>query len=91
MERLNAMASVGIEAELRVDNDHEDDVVVVSWTNMLVHEEGFMEDFSFERLTDVAVRMLDVGGQAPPRAVAALDRDIANIGGSIATAVRDGS
>jgi len=61
MDRIDALVSIGFDATVRVDADHEDDVVVVSWSDMLVHEEGLMEDFAFERSTEVAVRMLDVG------------------------------
>ena len=62
MERLGALVSIGFEAELRVDEDHDDDVVVVGWNDMINYEDDeFTEDFAFERATEVAVRMLDVG------------------------------
>ncbi|MDQ2709185.1 MAG: TIR domain-containing protein [Actinomycetota bacterium] len=63
VERVRALASLGFEHEVRPDADHDDDdVLVVRWSDMIRHDEGsFAEDFSFERATEVAVAMLDVG------------------------------
>jgi hypothetical protein len=62
VERIRAMASLGFEHELRPDADHgNDDVLVVRWTDMIHYDDDFVEDFSYERATEVAVAMLDVG------------------------------
>lgn len=62
IECLRAMASLGFDYEVRTVADHEDDVLVVRWTDMRAYDEGsLVENFSFERATEVAVVMLDVG------------------------------
>jgi hypothetical protein len=62
MERLGGMVSIGFEAELRPSDDHDDEVVVVTWSDMIHYsDDEFTEGFAFERSTEVAIRMLDVG------------------------------
>lgn len=61
MERLRAMASLGFEEEIRSDEDHLEDVVVVRWLDTMTYDDDFTNAFSHERAIEVAVRMLDVG------------------------------
>lgn len=61
IERLRAMASLGFEEEIRSDEDHLEDVVVVRWLDTMTYDDDFTNDFSHERAIEVAVRMLDVG------------------------------
>jgi len=64
IERLRAMTSLGIEQEIRPDADHDgDDMVVVRWIDTLLHDDDdeVAQEFSFERSTEIAVKMLDVG------------------------------
>ena len=62
MERLRGLHSLGFEEEMREDEEeHGDDVVVVRWSDTIRHDNEFTEEFSFERSTEVAVTMLDVG------------------------------
>jgi hypothetical protein len=55
------MTSIGFEQEIRADEDHGDDVIVVRWIDTVSYEEEFTSAFADERATEVAVRMLDVG------------------------------
>jgi hypothetical protein len=61
VERLRAMASIGFEEEIRSDEEHGDDVLVVRWVDTITYEDDFTVDFADGRATEVAVRMLDVG------------------------------
>lgn len=61
IESLQAMTSIGFEEEIRSDEDHGDDVLVVRWVDTVSYEDDFTSDFADERATEVAVRMLDVG------------------------------
>jgi hypothetical protein len=61
VERLRAMASIGFEEEIRFDEEHGDDVLVVRWVDTITYEDGFTVDFADGRATEIAVRMLDVG------------------------------
>lgn len=62
VERLRAMSSLGIEQEVRVDEDHDgDDMIVVRWLDLMTYDDEFTEDFSHENATGVAVAMFDVG------------------------------
>lgn len=61
IEQLRAMTSLGFEQEVRPDEDHGDDVIVVRWIDTVSYGDDLIADFAEERATDVAVRMLDVG------------------------------
>ena len=61
VETMRAMASIGFEQEIRPDEDHGDDVLVVRWIDTVSYKDDFTTDFADERATEVAVRMLDVG------------------------------
>ncbi len=61
VERLRAMASIGFEEEIRSDEEHGDDVLVVRWVDLIAYEDDFTIDFADEKATEVAVQMLDVG------------------------------
>jgi hypothetical protein len=61
IERLRAMASLGFEVEIRSDEDHAEDVVVVRWVDTMTYDDDFIDDFAHERSIKVAVGMLDVG------------------------------
>ena len=61
VERMRAMASIGFEEEIRSDEEHGDDVLVVRWTDTITYEDDLTIDIANERATEVAVRMLDVG------------------------------
>ena len=61
VETMRAMASIGFEQEIRPDEDHGDDVLVVRWIDTISYKDDFTIDFAEERATEVAVRMLDVG------------------------------
>jgi hypothetical protein len=61
VERMRAMASIGFEEEIRSDDEHGDDVLVVRWVDTITYEDDFTNDFAYERATEVAVRMLDLG------------------------------
>ena len=56
------MTSLGFEQEIRRDEDHGDDVLVVRWVDTMRYDDNEVaEEFSFERPTEIAVTMLDVG------------------------------
>lgn len=61
VDSLQGMASIGFGEELRPDEEHGDDVVVVRWADTITYDDEFVADFSDERATEVAVRMLEVG------------------------------
>jgi hypothetical protein len=61
VERMRAMASIGFEEEIRSDEEHGDDVLVARWVDTITYEDDFTNDFAYERATEVAVRMLDLG------------------------------
>jgi hypothetical protein len=56
------MTSLGFEQEIRTAQDHDDDVIVVRWSDTMNYsDDEFVEEYAFETATEVAVRMLDVG------------------------------
>jgi hypothetical protein len=61
VESLKGMASLGFEQEIGSDEDHGDDIIVVRWIDTMNYDDDTTADFSYERATEVAVRMLDVG------------------------------
>ena len=61
VESLRGMTSLGFEEEIRSDDDHGDDVIVVRWIDTITYDDAFTSDFADDRATEVAVRMLDVG------------------------------
>ena len=62
IERVRGMTSLGFEQEIRRDEDHGDDVLVVRWVDTMRYDDNEVaEEFSFERPTAIAVTMLDVG------------------------------
>jgi hypothetical protein len=61
IDSLKGMAALGFEQEIRPDEDHGDDVIVVRWVDAITHDDEYTDEFSHERATEVAVRMLDVG------------------------------
>jgi hypothetical protein len=62
VERVRAMTSLGFEQEVRPDEDHGDDVLVVRWLDTMRYDDNEVaEEFSIERPTEIAVTMLDVG------------------------------
>ena len=61
VESLKNMASLGFEQEIRPDQDHGDDVIVVRWADAIAYGDDLTDEFSAVRATEVAVRMLDVG------------------------------
>jgi hypothetical protein len=79
IERIRAMTSLGFEQEVRPDVDHDDDVLVVRWVDTMRYDDELTEELSFERATEVAVRMLDIGAgdegckQCADQCVQALD------------------
>jgi hypothetical protein len=65
VERIRAMTSLGFEQEIRTAEAHDDDVIIVTWSDMTNHEDDFVQEFAFEMATEVAVRMLDVAAGGP--------------------------
>jgi len=61
VESLRGMTSLGFEEEIRSDDDHGDDVIVVRWIDTITYDDVVISDFADDRATEVAVRMLDVG------------------------------
>jgi hypothetical protein len=61
VETIRAMTSIGFEQEIRPDEDHGDDVLVVRWVDTVTYKDDLTIDFADERATEVAVRMLEVG------------------------------
>lgn len=61
VEALRAMASIGFEEEIRSDDDHGDDVIVVRWIDTITYNDDFTANFADDRATEVAARMLEVG------------------------------
>ena len=66
VERMRAMTALGFEQEIGTAEDHDDDVIIVSWSDTVNYEDDtFVQDFAFEMATEVAVRMLDVAAGGP--------------------------
>lgn len=61
VESMRGMTSLGFTEEIRTDEDHGDDVIVVRWIDAITYGDDLTDEFSTERATEVAVRMLDVG------------------------------
>lgn len=61
IESLRAMSSIGFEIEIRHDEDHEDDMLFVRFTDTMTYRDQFTDEFSLDRAMDVAVQMILVG------------------------------
>jgi hypothetical protein len=62
VESVRAMAALGFDHEVKTDPHHGgEDVLIVRWSDMLRHDTELAEDMSFERATEIAMTMLDVG------------------------------
>jgi hypothetical protein len=58
---MQTLMRMTTEQELRPDEDHGDDVLVIRWTDTVCYQDDFTTGLADERATEVAVRMLDVG------------------------------
>lgn len=64
--KLRGMSALGVEMEIRESGDegasHEDATIAVSWSDHTIHpEHSLAQEFAFERSTEIAAAMLEVG------------------------------
>lgn len=63
---LRGLRALGVEMELRESGDegasHDDATIAVSWADHMIHpEDSLAQEFAFERSTEIAAAMLEVG------------------------------
>lgn len=59
---LHGMQALGIGAKEREDSSHEDPIIEITWQDHTAYEEdSLVEEFSFDRSTEIAMSMLEVG------------------------------
>lgn len=64
--KLRGMSALGVEMEIRESGDegasHEDATIAISWSDHTIHpDDSLAQEFAFERSTEIAAAMLEVG------------------------------
>lgn len=93
LDMLSNMRSIGFEHEVRDDDDHGDDVVVVRWPGTHGYDGEAIESWSMERFTEVAVEMMRVAAPEDGCLQCTIDGfrnvDFANLSSLMPTAPHD--